>query len=75
MKTDISLKSMRVIVSGSFDKILMFLFSIGAIVGVWFFLTHWDRPVTDVTIFSAILVELPIQFYFQKKKNETKSSI
>ena len=50
------------------EKLLMGAFLMGAAAGVWFFLTNWDRPVTDATIFSAILVELPIQFYFQKTK-------
>ena len=52
------------------DKLIMAVLVGLAGVGVWFFLTHWNIPMTNATILSAILVELQIQFYFQKiKKN------
>lgn len=54
--------------SSILNKILMTIFTGLACIGVWFFVTHWDRPVTNATILSAIMVELPIQFYFQKIK-------
>lgn len=56
------------IFSGTGSSILMGIFIIGALIGVHFFITNWDRPVTDATIFSAMLVELPVQYYFQKIK-------
>lgn len=51
------------------DKIINIALILSALVGVGFFITHWDRQLTDATVFSAILVEIPIQVFIKRQKN------
>jgi len=39
---------------------------ISAIVGTSFFIKNWNNPLTDATIFSTILVEIPIQVLIKR---------
>lgn len=49
--------------------ILNVILIIGGLIGLTFFLKNWDRPITDATIFSAILVEVPIQVLIKRYGN------
>ena len=46
---------------------LILVFS--AVVGTLFFIKNWNRPITDATIFSTILVEVPIQVFIKRLKD------
>lgn len=39
---------------------------ISAVVGTGFFIKNWNNPLTDATIFSAILVGIPIQVLIKR---------
>jgi hypothetical protein len=67
---DTNTKTTCATVNGKFkDKIINIALILSAIVGVGFFITHWDRQLTDATVFSAILVEIPIQVFIKRQKN------
>jgi hypothetical protein len=67
---DINMKNTCVTANGKFkDRIINIALVMSALVGTGFFLTHWDRGITDATVFSAILVEIPIQVFIKRHNN------
>ena len=67
--SDTNMKTTCVTASGKFkDRVINIALVISAMVGTGFFLTHWNRGITDATVFSAILVEISIQVFIKRQK-------
>lgn len=50
------------------DNIISILLIMSALIGVGFFIINWNSQLTDGTIFSTILVEIPIQVFIKQQK-------
>lgn len=48
--------------------VITIILILSAVIGTAFFIINWNRPITDATIFSAILVEIPIQVFIKQQK-------
>jgi hypothetical protein len=66
---DINTKTTCATASGKFkERAINVALVVSALMGTGFFLTHWNRGITDATVFSAILVEIPIQVLIKRQK-------